>query len=878
MSDYQTISVSLLALAPLIGTLPQAASAQLIEAAADSPQTIITQQDHHTQIEGGVEANNNLFHRFDSFNVETGHSANFVTPSSTQAVIGQVSGGNTSYIDGTLQVSGGDADLYLINPAGILFGPNSQLSLNGGFTATTADQIEFGETWVDVATPQDYSQIEAGPSAYKFTSQAPGSIVNHGDLAVADGNAIRLIGGDVTNTGNISAPAGEITLTAVPGESLVRLGSANALLNLEIEALPDSATSLALPELLTGDSSASATVLHTNDDGTVSLTGEVILTGALDVSSESQAETGGEINVLGSSVEIHGADLYADGGAGGGFIRVGGDYQGQSTLPTATEVTFDGTARANAIASGNGGEVILWSDGVTDFSGEISATGAAGGEGGFVETSGRSQLIVNDEAKVITSTPDGSLGTWLLDPTDLSVVAASGTAGITAGNNTPTDSTLNAAILVSALDGNNVTLQATNSLTVDAAVNASGNGAAGDLVLQAPTLNLNETIDLMAGSSLTGTATTVNVGSNGRVQNAVDAIATGGTINLSATTYADGETFIDKDVTLQGQNNTLFDGQNTTRLFNISNGTVAIDNVIVRNGNSPGTEDGGGGLLVAGTGSLALSNSLIENNSAVNGSSRFGGGIYMTGTGSSSITDSTLQGNQARAFGGGIRTHTGHQLTITNSTITNNFAGSNGAGVDRSTNGSRVLIQDTTISNNIAQNNGGGISTGIGTDDFVIERTLFENNTAANGSGGAISGLFSSLIIRDSSFLNNQTTAIGSNGGAISTSGSLVLSDSHLEGNTAVNDGGAIHLTQNATSTIQDTTLSDNNASNGSGGAIALQDQHQLTIANSTLSNNTAAVTGGGIVNSSTALRGLNIDNSTLSSNNVTGGEGGAVL
>ncbi|MEM8502280.1 MAG: filamentous hemagglutinin N-terminal domain-containing protein [Cyanobacteria bacterium P01_D01_bin.1] len=134
MGHFQTVSTGIAVLSPIISLLPETVIAQpivstetdlsarsAITPALDSAthaQTVIATQGQHTRIEGGVQVNNNLFHRFELFNVETGATAEFVTAPVTNSVIGQVSGLEASYINGTLQVFGSEADLYLINPNG----------------------------------------------------------------------------------------------------------------------------------------------------------------------------------------------------------------------------------------------------------------------------------------------------------------------------------------------------------------------------------------------------------------------------------------------------------------------------------------------------------------------------------------------------------------------------------------------------------------------------------------------------------------------------------------------------------------------------------------------------------------------------------------
>ncbi len=136
-------------------------------------------------------------------------------------------------------------------------------------------------------------------------------------------------------------------------------------------------------------------------DGVIRLeggdSGVVSVAGTLDASGSGAGETGGRITVTGDKVALlDGARLDASGSAGGGSVRVGGGYQGSDADVRNAERTFVSSSaeiHADALDTGNGGHVVVWADGDTRFHGAISATGgAAGGDGGFVEVSGKQQL------------------------------------------------------------------------------------------------------------------------------------------------------------------------------------------------------------------------------------------------------------------------------------------------------------------------------------------------------------------------------------------------------------------------------------------------------------------------------------------------------
>jgi filamentous hemagglutinin family protein len=346
--------------------------------------TIVTPTDSGFNITGGTTSRDgqNLFHSFETFDLGNGDTANFVTPASIENVVGRIFGGDVSVIDGVLQVSGSLANLYIINPAGIVFGPNVQLNLPANFTATTADGIDFGATYLSATESNRYLTLNGDPTGYTFSTPTPAAIENQGNLAVGVDQTLLLIGGSVQNTGTLTAPSGTVALAAVPGENRVRLAPINGVLNLEIEALPN-LQSTDLPALLTGGNTNSATQLVTNADGSTQLVGAatdpvaitpgtVVVRGDINVSGT----TGGDIYLWGTDISVISSTLSASGTRQGGTIHIGGKDTTIEDILTAEFVFINRGSILSATSSdGDGGLIYVWADDTTTFYGQTNVSG-----------------------------------------------------------------------------------------------------------------------------------------------------------------------------------------------------------------------------------------------------------------------------------------------------------------------------------------------------------------------------------------------------------------------------------------------------------------------------------------------------------------------
>jgi filamentous hemagglutinin family protein len=166
-----------------------------------------------------------LFHSFLEFNVNTGRGAYFTNPAGVENILSRVTGSNPSNILGTLGVSG-NADLFLINPNGILFGSNARLDVRGSFVASTASGVNFADgTQFSVTNPETRPLLRVSvPIGLQFGATAGTIGVQGSNLGVRPGNTLALVGGDIALEGGIlTAPTGRIELGSVAGGSLVTL-------------------------------------------------------------------------------------------------------------------------------------------------------------------------------------------------------------------------------------------------------------------------------------------------------------------------------------------------------------------------------------------------------------------------------------------------------------------------------------------------------------------------------------------------------------------------------------------------------------------------------------------------------------------------------
>ncbi|MEH2128755.1 CHAT domain-containing protein [Nostoc sp.] len=770
-SLLSNIAASVLVIASLVS--PKLAQAQQIVPANDGTGTIVTPNGNRLDITGGTTSgdNANLFHSFQQFGIQPEQIANFQASPALQNILGRITGGNASVINGLIQVTGGNANLFLMNPAGFIFGAKASLNVPGAFTVTTANGIGFGSSWFNAIGVNDYTNLVGNPNGFAFSMNQPGAIANAGNLAVGAGQNLNLLGGNVINTGQLSAPGGQISVTSVPGQNWVRLSQPGNLLSLEIQPLTSSSTQpnnwtipiASIPELLT----VGNTGLTANPDGTVKLTnsnvtipttpGTTIVSGKVNASSQ----TGGTVTALGKKVAVIDANINASGNNCGGTVLIGGDYQGKGTLPNADRTYVDSKSVINADShlNGNGGRVIVWGNDTTQFFGKISARGGANaGNGGFVEVSGKNFLTFN--GLVDTSAVNGNFGTLLIDPSTLTIIdgaAGTGDFDATAGNIAFGDADIGANTVswgAIALSGANINLQATGNITINDITGATP----GVTTPGVATLNLGNGGSFSL-SSQTGFVNFVNP------TNTIG--TTGGAINISGASLSLGNLDTTIDFNRSGDINLFANG-------NISAGNIIASGqgysagnvqVVSSNGgitlNQINTSDSGGiGNATGGTVTLTAAGDILAD--TINSSSNDAGGLGTGGnvvatTTAGSITTVAINSSVVKFSGGDFIGAAGTVSLTARDNITINDAINASAialgvdGIGNVTAGNVTLQTTNTSGSNIRFTN---INTQSIADDFVDGNTVQGGNVQVL-TNGLIQGIGTGEAIATGGFFTS---------------------------------------------------------------------------------------------------------------------------
>ncbi|MDJ0569550.1 MAG: filamentous hemagglutinin N-terminal domain-containing protein [Pleurocapsa sp. MO_192.B19] len=350
--------------------------------------TQVNQNGNVAEITGGETRGSNLFHSFQDFSVGTGSEAFFNNANAISNIFSRVTGGRISDIDGTIRANG-SASLFLINPAGIIFGNNAKLDIGGSFYGSSATSILFEDGEFSAADLENPPLLTiSAPIGLSFRDN-PGAITNlsssldfNGNpvgLQVDSGQFLTLLGGDINFTGGrLTAPGGRVELGAVASEGTVTINET---------------VSLGFPENLVR--------------GNVSFNnGSRIL-----VSPLSSGDSG-NINITARAIALDGISILEASNLGNGAA-------GSLDLNTGTLTISGGSQLSNTnVASGIGGSIVINATDTIEITGttpdgltasRIDASTSGSGAGGDIQVNAKN-LIIRDGSAISSFAVIGSSG------------------------------------------------------------------------------------------------------------------------------------------------------------------------------------------------------------------------------------------------------------------------------------------------------------------------------------------------------------------------------------------------------------------------------------------------------------------------------------
>ncbi|MEH2456858.1 two-partner secretion domain-containing protein, partial [Nostoc sp.] len=453
----------------LIASLQEQVFAQITPDTSLPNNSSVARDGNIFNITGGTKAGSNLFHSFREFSVSPGDTASFNNAVDIQNIISRVTGGSFSNIDGLIRANG-NANLFLINPNGIVFGENSRLNIGGSFVASTANALQFGNLGFFSATDKNIPSplLTINPSALLFNQINQNAVIQNSSVAftgidpagfdafglqVPNGKSLLLVGGNVSMDGGVlNAYGGQVELGGLAEPGSVALG------------VDGDNLSLKFPENVTR-----ADIYFTNSAGVFV-----------------EAAGGGNIAVNGRNLEIlEGTVLSAGIGEGLGTPdTVAGDI----TLNATGEIKVaSGSVVSNEVglgSKGNGGNIDINAATLSLIDGaKLSASTYGQGNAGNVTVRTQNAVSLADNAGILSTVEPGGVGKGgniYINAATLSLDGARLEAS-TSGQENAGD------VIVRARD----TVSLVNNAGILSTVEPGGVGKGGNISINAATLSLD---------------------------------------------------------------------------------------------------------------------------------------------------------------------------------------------------------------------------------------------------------------------------------------------------------------------------------------------------------------------------------------------------
>ena len=771
------------------------------------------------RIDGGAVRGNNLFHSFQQFNVTEGRGAYFFSPDNIQNILARVTGENRSEILGTIGTFGNSSpNLFLINPNGIIFGPDASLDVGGSFVATTANAIQFGDQgFFSASSPDTLPLLTINPLAFQFNQVPHGAIVSSSitpvgldlslgadvfGLRVPDGQTLVLLGGDVSidggeaGRGGLTAFGGRVELGGVVGTGTVALNIDQNLLNLNFP-----------------DNVARANVSLTNE-------ARVFLS------------SGG-----GGSVQIQAARLSMSGLSAIFSSTVGAKDGGDVFIQATDAVNVDNSAILTGVstifgdpkqATGKGGSITIHAKQLSVTSNLLFAPFALGqigtntfgvGNAGNITVVVERLILRNGGQLTTDSRSTGKAGNITVHASES--VEASGTLDIATNNFASGLFSETFSKASDAGSAGNLTITTKQLVVQDNAAistQTQGSGNGGKLEVITKHLLVESGGEVRAGTRDTGQGGTLIINASDSIDvvginarggpsglfTATDGIGNGGdlTITTKKLKVLDGATVSASSFAVssgRGGSLTIEASESTeiagTSVDNFHSGIVAETGRLLEDIN-PEANIGEGGSLILKTGQLVIRDGAEVSTSTFgqgeagdiqiqagflsleDGASILSRSIKQGGGGSININvHSTLQANDSEISTSSTQS-TGGAIGITAKAIrlegdsdikTNVFSGAGGGGNINLTADSIVALDDSDILAFARDGQGGNVT--LNTPAFFGENykpippsadpnTLDENDRVDINASGAVAGV---VTLPDTSFIQNGLTELSEN-------------------------------------------------------------------------------------------------------------------
>ncbi len=544
--------------------------------------TTVNQAGIDYQISGGQVSGGNQFYSFSELSVPSFGSADFqAADAGIQNILGRVTGGGLSTIDGTITSTitgtGGisNANLFLLNPAGILFGDNAQLNLGGSFHASTADYIRFSDNDNNnfYADGRASVLISADPSAFGFLSGNLGEIKyttpNYNFLNVVNGKTLSLVGGDIT-IGDDSGPGILFGLNSTPDEAanfegqiggrinLVSVDSAGCNLACEVAFDGTNFDTDSVPQLgnvtIQGGSIIDAQEIYIRS-GRLEIKDSFVYPGGVPQFFEVfDQPSGGEVNVdVRNDVTISGSDFIY--GSSPGIRTISGSPDEPPTLATgvdaaditvvadSVEITGTGTIRSERFGPGE--------------------TEDTGGAADITISADSSVKLLNGGTVVLRNTYAGGGGSISITAPDVELSSeTAGVTGISAQASLHPDYFNSEASFDARLtqaEGGTITIIAPDTLTIDQAqitTDSSSFARSADITIHAGNVNMSNGGVIAAQSLYAGESGDVHVTATGGID-------ISGNSRISASTASSGnggvvEVTAERSINLSGNDSAIF--------------------------------------------------------------------------------------------------------------------------------------------------------------------------------------------------------------------------------------------------------------------------------------------------------------------------------